>query len=269
MNKSNLVNQLIEAKTELEEVIKTLSNRNQTGPEGKICIKTVSNKPYFVKRIKGKVEYIPVTDTETIKELSQKLYNTEVINSAGRDIQQIDKCIELLNSNNKSVIDSIPEALHSYIDTDSQIDEKYAEKWASEKITNTNPKETKSEVELPNGIKVKSKSEWIIAKTLDDYKIPYYYEKPFDNYGSTYFGSPRYDLYPDFTCLNKRTGQTWYWEHLGKMDDPVYVSKNLNRIMNYASYNIYPGSGLIVTFEAPNVPFRYSYVSGLIEKFLK
>ena len=161
MNKSNLVNQLIEAKTELEEVIKTLSNRNQTGPEGKICIKTVSNKPYFVKRIKGMVEYIPVTDTETIKELSQKLYNTEVINSAGRDIQQIDKCIELLNSNNKSVIDSIPEALHSYIDTDSQIDEKYAEKWASEKITNTNPKETKSEVELPNGIKVKSKSEWI------------------------------------------------------------------------------------------------------------
>ena len=269
MNKSNLINQLIEAKTELERLISSLSKDNRDKNEGRICVKTISGKPYYVKYMDGKEEYIPKNDIETIKSLSQKLYNKKTISSADRDKQQIGKCIEILSNNaQESVLDSIPKALHPYINTGIDIDEEYAEKWASEKVTDTNPREADKEYETPSGIVVKSKSEWMIARILDDYHVSYYYEKPFDDYGPIHTGTPRYNLYPDFTCLNKRTGKTYYWEHLGKMDDMLYVAKNINRIMNYASYGIYPGNGLIVTYESNSIPFRYSYVSGLIEKFL-
>ena len=271
MNKSHLINQLIEAKTELEGLITDLEKKNRNRPEGKIGINTVKGKSYFLKRSDNKVEYIPRKDVETIKALSQKLYTAKVIKSAETDVEQIDKCIATLSkteSSSQAILDSIPKALHRYIDTETHVDEEYAEKWASGKVTDKNPKEAEKEYETPSGIKVKSKSEWMIARILDDYHVPYYYEKPFDDYGPIYTGLPRYNLFPDFTCLNKRTGKTFYWEHLGKMDDTSYVAKNINRIMNYAAYGIYPGNGLIVTYESNSIPFRYSYVSGLIEKFL-
>lgn len=269
MNKSNLINQLIEAKTELENTIAIFSKKNQGCPDGRISIRTVKEKPYFIKLTNGKEEYISKKDTKTIKSLSQKLYNTKTIDMAEKDKAQISECIDILSKDSsKTLMDSIPKALHQFIDTGTNIDNEYAKKWGDEIIQNKNPKKTEKEYETPSGLIVKSKSEWMIAKILDDYKVPYYYEKPFDNYGSIYFGAPQYNLFPDFTCLNKRTGKTFYWEHLGKMDDVEYVSKNINRIMNYGAYGIYPGNGLIVTYESNIIPFRYSYVSGLIEKFL-
>ena len=271
MNKSNLINQLIDAKTELEGLVSRLSKDSGNNSEGRICVKTISGKPYFVKRLDGKEEYIPKNEIGTIKALSQKLYTAKVIKASETDIEQIDKCIETLGrtaSSSKAIMASIPKALHQYIDAEIHIDEEYEKKWASEKVTDKNPKEAEKEYETPSGIIVKSKSEWMIARILDDYHVPYYYEKPFDDYGTIYTGAPRYNLFPDFTCLNKRTGKTFYWEHLGKMDEPLYVVKNINRIMNYGAYGIYPGNGLIVTYESNSIPFRYSYVSGLIEKFL-
>ncbi len=269
MNKAQLINQLIESKNELENLIEELRKKDYSNVKDKITVKTVAGMPYYVKLINGKQEYISKKDTKTIKSLSQKLYNTKTIDMAEKDKAQISECIDILSKDpSKSILDSIPKALHQFIDTGTNIDNEYAKKWGDEIIQNKNPKKTEKEYETPSGLIVKSKSEWMIAKILDDYKVPYYYEKPFDDYGSMYFGAPRYNLYPDFTCLNKRTGKTYYWEHLGKMDDVEYVSKNINRIMNYGAYGIYPGNGLIVTYESNSIPFRYSYVSGLIEKFL-
>ena len=64
------------------------------------------------------------------------------------------------------------------------------------------------------GHRVRSKSEVIIANLLYAKSIEYEYEKPLTSNGLT--------RRPDFTVYDKRTGRTYYWEHLGMMDNVQY-----------------------------------------------
>ena len=41
-------------------------------------------------------------------------------------------------------------------------------------------------------------------------------------------------VHPDFCCLNVRTRQEIFWEHLGMLDDPNYVAKNFMRLRQLA-----------------------------------
>ena len=62
------------------------------------------------------------------------------------------------------------------------------------------------------GHMVRSKSEVIIDNLLHERKIPFYYERPIKISGQQYS--------PDFTIEWK--GKTFYWEHLGRLDDESY-----------------------------------------------
>jgi ATP-dependent exoDNAse (exonuclease V) alpha subunit len=66
-----------------------------------------------------------------------------------------------------------------------------------------------------NGDRVRSKSEVIIANELKNHGISYEYEK--------LLWSKKGDTFkrPDFTVFYE--GEEYYWEHLGRMDDPAYV----------------------------------------------
>jgi len=75
-------------------------------------------------------------------------------------------------------------------------------------------------------------------------------------------------MFPDFTCLNKRTGKTYYWEHFGMMDEPAYCRAFLDRIQNYGAMGIFPGTELLMTFESKQAALRPTYVDELIENFL-
>jgi len=46
---------------------------------------------------------------------------------------------------------------------------------------------------------------------------------------------------PDFTTLNKRTRVQRYHEHFGKMDDPQYARKALEKIRLYENNGIFVG----------------------------
>ena len=59
-----------------------------------------------------------------------------------------------------------------------------------------------------NGVRVRSKSELIIANLLEQYDVPYKYEMPLslDENGI---------VRPDFIALNVRLRSEYVWEHLG------------------------------------------------------
>ena len=59
---------------------------------------------------------------------------------------------------------------------------------------------------------MRSKSEVIIANLLHAKGINYHYEEPLEFDGIT--------NYPDFTIEDGSTGKTYYWEHLGMLNDP-------------------------------------------------
>lgn len=72
------------------------------------------------------------------------------------------------------------------------------------------------------GIHVRSKAEAMIVQILYSNQIPFRYEC------ALYLGNTVF--YPDFTIRHPITGETYYWEHFGKMDDESYVRKTYSKL---------------------------------------
>ena len=96
---------------------------------------------------------------------------------------------------------------------------------------------------------------------LNSKGIPYHYEVPVKI-------SKEVTLHPDFFCLNKRTRQEFYWEHCGKMDDPDYSQKLVNRLAIYAQKDIIVGKNLILTMETQKQPLNIKVVEKVIAALL-
>ncbi|WP_216854839.1 AAA family ATPase [Burkholderia sp. L27(2015)] len=101
---------------------------------------------------------------------------------------------------------------------------------------------------------VRSKSEVIIANMLHERDITFFYEKPlFAPDGTMYL--------PDFTVVWQ--GEEIYWEHVGRLNDPIYVEKWTAKRAWYEKF--FPGK-LRITYEknpgnapaAPKAPLDVS-----------
>lgn len=91
------------------------------------------------------------------------------------------------------------------------------------------------------GIRVRSKSELLIANLLEAYNIPYRYDGAITLGGITKF--------PDFILLNPFTGKQIIWEHFGATNLPGY-EENMNVKMNlYTKHGYTPFETFIYTFE--------------------
>ena len=108
---------------------------------------------------------------------------------------------------------------------------------------------------------MRSKSEKILADYFFHNGIPYKYECPLPLRG---FGT----VHPDFTFLSRRTRQEIYWEHDGRMDDPVYAQNAVRKIQAYEENDIYPGERLILTFETERNVLDTRMVGKLAERYL-
>ena len=103
-----------------------------------------------------------------------------------------------------------------------------------------------------------------IADKYYERGIPYKYEKPL----LLKKQAKNITIRPDFTTLNKRTRMQRYHEHFGKMDDPQYARKALEKIRLYESNGIFIGEQLIITFESSEQPLDKREFELLIEKYL-
>lgn len=112
--------------------------------------------------------------------------------------------------------------------------------------------------------RVRSKSELIIADELCRYAIPYRYEKPLmlENWGNSV------TFRPDFTVMNKRNGKIFILEHLGMMDNPDYVDKNMRKIDLYERNGILLGEKLLITHETSKAPLNRKVLDLYIETYL-
>ena len=114
------------------------------------------------------------------------------------------------------------------------------------------------------GERVRSKSEKIIADELFRCGIPYKYECPLElmDWNRTV------TIYPDFTVLNRRTGEKWILEHLGMMDKPSYCESTMRKLELYEKNDILIGKKLIIFHETSNAPLNIKVVQKYIEEYL-
>lgn len=95
-----------------------------------------------------------------------------------------------------------------------------------------------------NGERLVSKQELEIYELLlEQQGIHVTYERPFEGKNKT--------LYPDFTVINRETGRTFIWEHLGMTNSEHYLNKIPQKIMWYRENgleSIENGGDLILSF---------------------
>lgn len=109
-----------------------------------------------------------------------------------------------------------------------------------------------------NGMKVRSKSERLIADRLFFYHIPFRYE-------CGLYLNDRW-LYPDFTILKLPEQNEIIWEHFGMVDESGYQKQMIRKLMAYQ--NLEMEKTLIFTMEAKRAPLVQTTVDHMIHKYI-
>ena len=255
---------------ELDGHIGRLEKSIQDRGDGYLVLSHMRGHVRFYKR-KGKYDerqYLRRDQTATIASLAQKKYETRLLEAAKAEKEKLRSCLTLLsktgNSDMNAVMTSMETELLEYITPDVVTDDGFAKKWLDAKYYRA--KRSEGHIyETLNKDMVRSKSEVIIADRLFSAGIPYHYEQRLD-LEDEHFNTIKY--YPDFTILNKRTREIYYWEHLGNLGDPDYCFKNLTKLEHYSDNGILLGKNLILTFESQNKPLYTANVDRLIKEFL-
>ena len=110
-----------------------------------------------------------------------------------------------------------------------------------------------------SGDMVRSKSEAMIAHFLYTHHIPFRYEC------ALHLGE--ITLYPDFTIRHPVTGEIYYWEHFGRMDDPGYARNVSSKLQLYFSHQIIPTIRLITTYETLDSPLSVETIEENIQNY--
>ena len=92
------------------------------------------------------------------------------------------------------------------------------------------------------GVKLRSKSEVLIANQLEAYNIPFRYDAEQKLRGRT--------IYPDFIIRNPFTGDFIIWEHFGALHKEDYEQKMNQKMRDYLKLGYTPLVNIIYTFEA-------------------
>lgn len=106
---------------------------------------------------------------------------------------------------------------------------------------------------------VRSKSEEIIVMCLHTREIPFRYECALELGAITF--------YPDFTIRHPATGEIYYWEHFGMIDNLQYYNKYIAKMKKYIDNGIIPTIHLIVTYETQDYPLDSARVMEMIDMY--
>ena len=268
MSKKTIIEELKNLDSDLALVVKNVENSGYPKMEGTLNCRSEGGKTRFYQRINGKKIYLSSDEGPLIRDLCRKQYYMRMMETAKRERQQIARCLTILESDKEladidDVLSTLSEPVRKIVKPLGLTDEGYAERWLKEMKRGKNRSyEVNSPLKAPDGTTMKSKSEIIIANRLCAFGVPYVYEE------RVTFDDGMHFIYPDFIVLNKRTKKEYYWEHFGKISDEEYVTKQQKKLEDYARNNIFPGDGLLVTFESKGRSLSTEYVDLLIKEYL-
>ena len=262
---------------ELLAAIETKSRNLKNAPEGRLRIAQRESGVYYYHVTDSSPEwgdYLPQTESKTIARLAQKEYDQTVLTEMQRELKAVDRFLKSFCPKRlHDIFEKLLPARRKFVQPVRLPDEEFAEQWLAVKYSGKGMAADAPLLETSRGERVRSKSEVIIADTLDRLKIPYRYEFPHQlkvRRNSRGRDSSRriVTFHPDFTCLNVRTRREFIWEHFGRMDDPEYIAETLGKFDTYTANGIFPGESLIFTMETQERPLNPATVEALAKKFL-
>ena len=246
---------------EFQELTKIIQDFIKSAPKEKLRIrKKGHNYQYYIEK-NNKRRYIIKKNIEIVKKIAQRDYYKKLLSCLEKNTRVLNYFIANYNPYKlEQCYQKLPEARRQLINPIILDNETFTEQWQAKKYERKKEAPDGSFCTLKNEA-VRSKSEIIIANLLCSRNVPYHYEYPVHLAEGMIF-------HPDFLCLNKRTRQEFYWEHCGRMDDPVYAVNMTQKLSEYSKNGIIPGKNLILTFETVKTPVETKAVERLIEAFL-
>ena len=239
MNIRDLEAGLVQLLNHHEKMLKLRERELEKMPAGSLTVRRDEGRTSYCQSIDGKKRGI-TTNKELVYALARKKYLLNLIGRLENNVKLLKKVeknyrtIEL-----SAIIGDMPEYFRNMpIDIyDQHIRRK--NKWMDEPFNQSDYKPEEKIHSTAIGLKVRSKSEVIIAERLDAYKIPYRYEQVM------YIG--KYDFALDFTILTREGIK--FWEHCGKVNDKEYIRRHKWKMSMYESIGIVPWKNLIVTYD--------------------
>lgn len=269
--KKKIIQELEQLRADLTRMNARLAKSEDLKADGTLTFKTIGGKPRFYRKTEGRtrLEYLGSDRKTEISRLAQKLHVRKLIKTASSEIEQIDRCLKVLRggrglSDIDDVYPGLPEAVREMVGPEETAFDGYAKWWKADRAKGRSGKKyINYPLTTANGEVVKSKSEVIIADRLKAAGVPYVYE-----YKTVMDDEWANMTYPDFYVLNRRTGQEYYWEHFGMMDDAKYCMNSQFKLEQYAKKDLVPGKNLIVSFEGSKRALSTKYVDFLIKSYL-
>ena len=256
---------------ELKNTLYDISKQNDIFPEGNLRIASQGTyAQYYHITPKNNEIFIQSNQSELVHKLAQKSYNQKLEKILKRQIQHISKFIKKYNP--KELVyaySSLHPERKKLITPYFLSDEEYAEQWSRVPYTGKQFTDDMPEHYASNGLRVRSKSEVIIANVLSKLQIPFRYEAAIKIKVKKGGQSQIVKFHPDFTCLNARTRQEFIWEHFGLMNDEGYLENAIEKERIYAAAGYIPGINFISTMESKNIPLNSKHVEQIAKNLLK
>lgn len=207
--------------------------------------------------------YLSLKEKDFISALAQKAYDTKILNCIEQELKAIER---YLNTCPKVMPEDWYKELHSerkkMIVPIAPDWERLRADWLSLQYEGKGFDERIPEIYTDKGERVRSKSELLIANELYRADVAYRYEYPVYIKG---FGT----IYPDFMILSKKKQKEICWEHFGRMDDPEYAQKAIQKITTYEENGYVIGENLVVTFETKQTILTTRKIQTVIERYLR
>lgn len=251
---------MLKQNQDLKEKIKSITNQIAKLPKGKFyCTHSRNHSKWYVSD--GKVStYIPKKKRKYAEQLAKKKY----LQALKEDLENESRAIEFYLRHYKNDVGKAERLLsdpayQELLSPEFQPQSEKLSEWQNETFKSC-PYHLENLIHrTASGRFVRSKSEAIIDMFLSLNKIPFHYEEELVLGNTT--------IYPDFTIRHPRTGEVFYWEHFGMMDDSEYVRETSRKIQKYSLNEIVPGINLITTYETEKSPLSTEMVEKIIDYY--
>ena len=252
----------------LHELKESLTCEYMKMPEGELLVSPGSTSNSFRYYLRESTKdkcgvYLDRSRDSDKRKYAVKKYIKELLKNIENEIKKLERIQRLdVSDSIISTYESLNPGVKKLINPINVDDETFIKMWMTENYDGLefDPRD-QSSFYSDKGERMRSKSEVIIANTLNRMKIPYKYERPVKRVNGEL-------LFPDFTVLDVKKRKVKYWEHLGKMDDMVYVTRNLWKLDEYRKIDIRLGLNLILTYESSLNPLGTKEIYNVIQSII-
>ena len=255
-----LYHQMLREKETLENRERSVRERLQTYPAGKLIYSQNGKHKKWYVSCEGTKTYIPSKNRETAAAMAEKKYYEAMLEDILQEKAALQNylnlcCKDTTKQEKLLTVSAYRELLIKTFTTDN----KKLKEWMQADYEKC-PKYPEQLIHpVFDGQKVRSKSEAIIAAMLHLNKIPFHYEE------ALHLGKKV--IYPDFTIRHPVTGQTCYWEHFGMMDHENYAQAAFQKMQLYNTNGILLADTLLATYETAEVPLKSNVVENMIQQY--